>query len=234
MKRSIVLGATAGLVFAAYVLAVPVLGLSDVIIGYVDRLYLARAEIIVQYYLLLHLIYFGACAVTVALCLPLAALMAVMGGLFFGIAGVATALLGVTLGSIAPFLASRRFAGPALAKINAELVERFRRGFERNQFQYLILMRLIPWAPFTVTTIIAGALGMTLGRFLIGTAVGFVPAGLAFNAIGQGLGRLSDLRNISAVDLLSDTDFLVAAVGVIAVTLLTLVRRFSSVTRLFG
>lgn len=233
MKRRILLGVLVAPIIIGAILAVPIFGLSQIIISYVDQLHSAHANII-RYYWLLLLVYFIVYALTVALCLPLAALMTVVGGLLFGIPGFLIAVLAVAIGSIPPFLAARRFAGPALAKIDSHMVNRFQRGFDRNQFQYLTLMRLIPWAPFTVTTIVAGALGMGLMKFLIGTALGFVPIGIALNAIGHGLGRLSDLHNLSVFQLYRDPDFLIAAGGVGAIALLTLLRKSRALTRLLN
>jgi uncharacterized membrane protein YdjX (TVP38/TMEM64 family) len=234
MKKRIFLAGIAILLLAGSILVVPILGLSQIIISYVDQIHSANADIIIRYYPLLLIVYFIAYVLIVALCLPLAALMALIGGLMFGFAGFLTALLSVTLGSVVPFLASRKFARPALAKVDSEMVQRARRGFDRNPFQYLVLMRLVPWAPFTVTTIVAGALGMDLVSFLAGTALGFVPVGLALNAVGHGLGRLAELRNISVAQLYRDPDFLMATGGVGAIALLTLLRKVPAVSRLFG
>jgi len=189
---------------------------------------------IARYYLPLMLAFFVVYAVTVALCLPLAALMAAAGGWLFGLWALPVAVLSILAGSIAPFLLARRYAGPALAKIDSTTVDRLRRGFDRNQIPYLILMRVVPWAPFTVVTIVAGALGMGLTKFLIGTALGYLPAGLAFNAIGHGLSRLSDLHSLSAAQLYRDPDFLMAVAGVTAVALLSFSRRIPFVARLFN
>jgi uncharacterized membrane protein YdjX (TVP38/TMEM64 family) len=234
MKRHLLLAGIVAVLLAGYFLIVPILGLSQVLTNYVDSVYAAHPELVARYYPLLLLGYFAAFALTIVLCLPLAALMVVIGGLVFGFAGFVAALLAITIGSIPPFLAARRYGGPALAKTDAQLVQRFRHGFERNQFQYLVLMRLIPWAPFPVTTVLAGALGMGTAKFLIGTALGFVPAGLALNAIGHGLGRLGELRSISVLDLFRDPDFLLAAAGVSAIALLSFLRRVPALTRLFG
>jgi uncharacterized membrane protein YdjX (TVP38/TMEM64 family) len=234
MKRTILVSCVAFLLVAGVIIAISLLGPAQAITHYVDQLHSRNADIIVRYYPLLLLFYFVAYALFVAFCLPVAALMAVIGGLMFGMAGFVVALFSVTIGSIAPFLISRRFAAPMLARVGSDIVGRMRRGFDRNQFQYLVLMRLVPWAPFTVTTIVAGALGTGLTKFLIGTALGFAPTGLALNAIGHGLGRLADLRSMSAVQLYRDPDFLIALGGVSAITLLSLSRRIPLVARLLG
>ena len=234
MKRSHIVGAIGLTIAGMMAVAVPMFGLTDMIVQYADRLRSGEADFIAKYYLQSLLIYFVLYAASVGLCLPLAALMSAAGGWLFGLWSLPPAVLAILLGSIPPFMLSRRYAGPALAKIDSANVARFRRGFERNQFQYLILLRLVPWAPFTVTTIVAGALGMNLTKFLAGTVLGFIPAGLAFNAIGHGLARLSDLHSISAAQLYRDPGFLIALGGVSAVVLLSLSRRIPFFAKLFN
>jgi len=232
MKTFFIVAGIALTAIGVVIFAVPVLGLSDTILQYADTLRSADPALIARYYLFLLLVYFLVYAATVALCLPLAALMAVVGGWLFGLWALPVAVLSIVAGSVVPFVLSRRYAGPALAKVDSATVGRLRRGFERNQLQYLILMRVVPWAPSAVTTIVAGALGMSLANFLAGTALGFLPAGLAFNAIGHGLARLTDLHSISAAQLYRDPDFLMTLTGVSAVALLSLSRRIPFVARL--
>jgi uncharacterized membrane protein YdjX (TVP38/TMEM64 family) len=158
-------------------------------------------------------------------------LMAVAGGLIFGIVSFPVAVFSVSAGSIVPFLLSRKVAVVS-GKPGGELLNRVRNKFRRNQFQLLILMRVIPWAPFSVTTMVAGSLGMSLGKFLTGTMIGFIPTGLAFYAIGHGLDRLADLGSISAARLYREPDFLIAAAGVALVLLLSLSPRVPLISRL--
>ena len=98
----------------------------------------------------------------------------------------------------------------------------------RNSFQYLILMRVMPWAPCSVTTIIAGAFGMRLWPFLLGTAIGFVPAGLALNMIGRGLRQIGDGGDVFVAALYRDPDFLLTASGVGLIVMLSLLRSLLS------
>ena len=213
------------------ILLIPAHGLTQAIIGYVDWLRMANAAAIERYYWPLLLLYFAAYTVSVMICLPVTALMAVAGGLMFGIVSFPVAVLSVAAGSIAPFWLSRKVT-LAPGKTGFEFLNRIRNKFRRNQFQFLILMRLIPWAPFSVTTIVAGSLGMSLGKFLIATAIGFLPSGLALNAIGHGLKRLADLDNLSASRLYREPDFLLAAAGVALITFLTFARRVPLISRL--
>jgi uncharacterized membrane protein YdjX (TVP38/TMEM64 family) len=234
VKRLLLVCAIAIAVAGLSIVAVRIFGVTDSILQYAETVRSGDPDLIARYYLLLLLLYFLVFAVTVALCLPLVALMAALGGWMFGFWSLPVAALSVIAGSIVPFLLSWRYASPALAKIDSATIDRLRRGFDRNQIQYLILMRIVPWAPFSVTTIVAGALGMNLTKFLVGSALGFLPAGLAFNAIGHGLARLSDLNSLPAAQLYRDPDFLMAVAGVSAVALLSFSRRIPFVARLFN
>jgi len=200
------------------------------VVSYLEGMRSAHAQFTPHY--VLYLGYILLCAVGVAICLPVGALLTAAGGALFGFAGFPLALVGITAGSIIPFVVSRKFGGSALAKIDARLVDRFRRGFQRNASQFLILMRLLPWAPFSVITIIAGALKMPLANFLIATALGFVPAGIALNAIGRGAARFGALQKISAIDLLREPEFLLLFGGIGGLAVLDIIRRHLNRRRL--
>ena len=220
------------LIAAAYVLAIPARSLSHNIILHIDAFRLANAPAIERYYVPLLLAYFFAYALTVGICLPVTALMSVIGGFIFGFAGFVVSVLAISAGSIIPFLASRKFAGMAPARLDFELLHRVRRRFLRNQFQLLLLMRVVPWAPFSVTTIIAGSLGMGIGKFLLGTMIGFLPTGFAFYAIGHGLQHLADLGSISVARLYREPDVLIATGAVALVALLSFSRRIPLISKL--
>jgi len=193
------------------------------VVAYLERIRSADEQLAPLYVL-----YFGyvlLCAVGVAFCLPVAAVLTAAGGALFGLAGFPLALLGTTAGSIVPFLISRKLGAPALAKLDAQMVERFRRGFARNASQFLVLMRLLPWAPFSVTTIVAGAVEMPLAKFLVATALGSVPAGIALNAIGHGAARVGEVETVSASDLLRQPEFLLLLGGIGGLVILDMLRR---------
>lgn len=219
------------LIAVPVILLLPAQAVTQALVGYVDWLHTANSATIERYFWPLLLLYFAAYTISVMVCLPLTALMAVAGGLIFGILSVPVAVLSVSAGSIVPFFLSRKIA-VASGGSGGELLNRLRNKFRRNQFQILILMRIIPWAPFSVTTMVAGSLGMSLGKFLIGTMIGFIPTGLAFYAIGHGLDRLADVGTISAARLYSEPDFLIAAAGVALVLLLSLSPRIPLISRL--
>jgi uncharacterized membrane protein YdjX (TVP38/TMEM64 family) len=219
---------------AAFFLAISLLGGSSGILMLTDQFRGTYATAINDNFNIALLVYFLSYAIVVAFALPLTAIMAVIGGFIFGFIGLPIAILSACLGSIPPFLIARKLSTVALERFDSAMVRRVQGGFSRYGFQYVALMRIVPWAPFCVTTVIAGALGMHVAEFVFGTAIGLVPASLALNAIGHGLERLGDLDQGSVAHLYKDRDFLFAAAGIAVVMLLSLARRVPFVARLLG
>lgn len=221
MRYVAMLGGFAVLAIAAFALVLPNL---DFIFRTIDQLSLARSDIpLFEAYLAVG--YLLLCVGVAALCLPVTVLLVAAGGAILGFSGFLLSLLGITIGSLVPFLIARRLAGRALEEIDARAIRWFRLGFARDDFLFLVLMRVVPWAPFPVTTIMAGALNVETTKFAFATALGFVPSGLALNSIGHGLTRLAELRNLSTLDFLLNRDFLLAVLGVAGLVTLTILRR---------
>lgn len=130
-------------------------------------------------------------AVVVAFSLPVAVLVTPVGGFLFGLwTGALLSVIGATLGSVAVFLAARTAfrdlfrarAGPTLA--------RFEAGFRRDDFSYLLFLRLVPLFPFWLVNIVPALLGMRFNRYVIATLIGIVPAAVVYSSVGAGLGAV--------------------------------------------
>src|SRR3954453_7150515 len=130
------------------------------------------------------LVYVG----VVALSIPGAAVLTVLGGFLFGwfLGGIAT-VVAATSGSVVVFLIARtalgeslvRKAGPHLAKIAA--------GFRDDAFAYLLFLRLVPLFPFWLVNLVPALVGTPLRVFLLATLVGILPGTFAFAIAGDGL-----------------------------------------------
>lgn len=125
---------------------------------------------------------------TVALSLPGALPLTLIGGFLFGtVLGTAVTVAAATSGAMLLFLAARtafaddlrRRAGPWLASL--------RRGFEENAASYLLFLRLVPVFPFWLVNLAPALLGVRPGVFALTTFVGILPGTLAFTQVGAGL-----------------------------------------------
>ncbi|HYC63397.1 MAG TPA: TVP38/TMEM64 family protein, partial [Reyranellaceae bacterium] len=127
----------------------------------------------------------------VAFSLPIAALLTPLGGYVFGPwIGAVLSVVSATLGATAVFLAARTAfrdlfrarAGSRLAKLEE--------GFARNDFNYLLFLRLVPVFPFWLINVVSALLGMRLDRFVLATLIGIIPGAIVFSGLGDGLGML--------------------------------------------
>ena len=88
-------------------------------------------------------------AVATALSLPGGAVLTIAGGFLFGwLLGGAASIVGATIGAIIVFLIARTALGDLLAARAGPWLARFRQGFQRDAFSYLLLLRLVPIFPF--------------------------------------------------------------------------------------
>lgn len=131
--------------------------------------------------------YVGAVALSIATGIPGSLFVILAGGLLFGVVA-ATVLtgIGLTLGSLLLFLASRFAFGsgrqpPALA-------ERLRAGFQAHPLSYTLFLRLVPVFPFGGVTVALAWLRCPLWLFLGATAFGGSLMAVFETSIGAGLG----------------------------------------------
>jgi uncharacterized membrane protein YdjX (TVP38/TMEM64 family) len=119
--------------------------------------------------------------------------------------------LGMVLAAIATYLPGRllardtvrRLAGPRLARLNALL--------QRRGMLAVILVRLVPVAPFGVVNLVMGAMRIRVLDFIVGSAIGIVPGMLAATVLsGQLSSALTDPAGINGWLVVSACVVLVA------------------------
>lgn len=123
----------------------------------------------------------------VALSLPGAALLTVVGGFLFGwAAGTALTVTAATSGAVLVFLAARTSLAGLLRRNAGQRLDRFASGFRDGAFSYLLFLRLVPVFPFWLVNLAAALLGVPLGTFTTATLIGIVPGTAAFSVAGAG------------------------------------------------
>ena len=124
----------------------------------------------------------------VALSLPGAVILTIAGGLVFGTAaGAAAAIVAATVGATVLFLIVRTaLAGWVVSRVGP-LAERLAENFRRDAFSYILFLRLVPVFPFWIVNLVPAVAGAGLVPFVAATAVGVIPATVAFACLGAGL-----------------------------------------------
>ena len=148
----------------------------------------AMRRIVSEHYLLALVGYALIYALAVALSLPGGLILTLTGGLLFGwMIGGSAAIAGATIGATIVFIVAKSAFGEALAVKAGPRLEGLRDGFRQDALNYLLFLRLVPAFPFWLVNLAPALLGVPLGTYILGTAIGIIPGTLAFASVGAGL-----------------------------------------------
>jgi uncharacterized membrane protein YdjX (TVP38/TMEM64 family) len=130
----------------------------------------------------------GLLTLTVATGIPGTIVVILAGGFAFGVVDATLySSLGLTLGSLILFLASRYAFGPGSRQPPA-IVARLHHGFERHPVSYTLFLRFIPVVPFGAVTVALAWLRCPLWLFLGASWLGGTVSLIFETSIGAGLG----------------------------------------------
>jgi uncharacterized membrane protein YdjX (TVP38/TMEM64 family) len=115
-------------------------------------------------------------------------IVTVASGLLFGWAiGTLATVVGATIGATLLFLIARTSLGEPLRQKAGPWLSQFQQGFEKDAFNYLLFLRLVPAFPFWLVNLAPAFLGVRLWTYIITTFIGIIPGSLAFSYTGFGL-----------------------------------------------
>jgi uncharacterized membrane protein YdjX (TVP38/TMEM64 family) len=134
-----------------------------------------------------------------AFSLPGAAILTLAGGFVFGsILGTLYVNVGATGGATLAFLAARYLFHDWVEKKFGDRLGPIQEGFARNAFHYLLTLRLIPVFPFFLVNLVSGLTRVTLGTYVLATAVGIIPGSFVYAYAGRQLGTINSLSEIAS------------------------------------
>ena len=138
---------------------------------------------------LARLIFIGLLTLATSTGIPGTIVMILAGGFAFGtIEGTACSSIGLTLGSLILYLASR-YAFGAGSKHPPTIVAKLHHGFERHPVSYTLFLRFVPIVPFGMVTVSLAWLRCPLWLFLGATWLGGTVMLVFENLIGAGVGE---------------------------------------------
>lgn len=177
---------------AALALAFYVSGLGDVLsLASIAERQSALKAMVRDHWGLAIAAYALAYAAAVALSIPCAALMTMLGGFLFGwFGGGLVSVIAATAGSTLVFLLARSWVGDALTRRAGPRLQALSKGLRKDALNYLLFLRLIPVFPFWLVNIAAGLFNVPFRAFLVATLLGMLPAAFAYAALGRGLDGL--------------------------------------------
>jgi len=147
--------------------------------------------------------FLGAYVIIVALSLPVATLLTLLGGFLFGRwLGTLLAVTGATVGATVIFLIARSAAGQALRDKAGTVYRKIEDEMCHNAASYLLFMRLVPLFPFWLVNIVPALFNVPLRVFVLTTFLGIIPGSFVYVNVGQALGEIESLRDIISAELL--------------------------------
>jgi uncharacterized membrane protein YdjX (TVP38/TMEM64 family) len=153
--------------------------------------------------------------------LPLAALIKVLTGYFFGLEAGFTLNVGISVsGGLVGFMASRHLFHRALYKRFGHQLARANLEIARNGFWYVLSARLLVAAPFFLVNVLAGLSSMRKRKFLLGTLLGVLPSSMLYAMSGS---QLETIRSVS--DLANPRMAVILALVAAAVVVPALIKR---------
>lgn len=135
--------------------------------------------------------YIALYTLVVAVSLPAGTALTLLGGAVFGaVLGGTLAIAAATLGATILFLIARTTLSVPLARRYAPLIARVRAQLERDGFFAVLILRLLPFVPFWLINLASGLAGLRTLPFVLGTALGIMPAVTVIASVGAGLGNV--------------------------------------------
>lgn len=147
--------------------------------------------------------------------LPGMIVLVLAGGMLFGIvAGTFLTMIGVTLGALILFLASRHAFGDHSQADAPGLVTRLRGGYLAHPLSYTFFLRLVPFFPFGGVTVALAWLRCPLWLFVTATAIGGTLMTGVETALGAALAHNIGEQQSINLSLLHDPAVLLPLAGI--------------------
>jgi uncharacterized membrane protein YdjX (TVP38/TMEM64 family) len=145
--------------------------------------------------------------------IPGATFLTLVGGFLFGTPAILYAIAGTTLGGLVLFFAIRTTLGAGIAAKSSGWIKKMEAGFQKNAFQYLIMLRLMPVFPCWISNISAGALNVPVKTFLLATIIGITPATVIYVYVGKGFDQLFAAGQLPPLSTLITPSIILPLIG---------------------
>ncbi len=147
--------------------------------------------------------------VCVALSIPVASYLTLIGGAIFNWLALPVVVFSATIGATIIFILSKSILADYFSKKIIKKYKSLEKGFSKNHFYYLLFLRLIPFAPFFVVNILAGIINMRIISYLFATFIGIIPGTTIYVFTGITFTELFQNSQIPEFNIISSKYFLI-------------------------
>lgn len=141
--------------------------------------------------------------ISVALSLPIATVLTLLGGFLFGRwLGTFLIVISATMGASILFLAAKSAIGTTLRQKAGPLYKKIESNMNQNAIGYLLFMRLVPIFPFFLVNIVPALFNIRLTPYLATTFFGIIPGTFVYANVGRELGTIESLSDLISTETL--------------------------------
>lgn len=133
---------------------------------------------------------------------PVSVLIVATVAVYGGWTGALLAGLGALASALVTFLIGRQLGAGVVRRFIGPRINRIRRGLAKQGILTVATMRMVPAAPFTFINLVAGAAGLRLVDFVLGTALGLLPGLVVLSALGHQIVEVISNPTLGRVALL--------------------------------
>ncbi|MCF6766534.1 TVP38/TMEM64 family protein [Thiotrichales bacterium 19S3-7] len=157
--------------------------------SYLQEQHVALANWTQSHFLLASLIFCIFYIISVAISIPGASFLTIIGGFLFGIVlGSIYVVISATIGAVIIFLAAKSALSSWFEqKASSYKLEKFAHGFEENAFNYLLILRLVPLFPFWLVNIVPALFKIRTSIYTLSTFLGIIPGSVVYVLVGNGI-----------------------------------------------
>ena len=149
------------------------------------------------------LAFMGLYIAAVALSLPIASLLTLLGGFLFGLVlGTLMVVTSATIGAVIIFLIAKTALGESLREKAGPFYNKVAKNMNDNAFQYMLFTRFVPVMPFFMANILPALFNVKLRSYVIATFFGIIPGTAVFVNIGRGLANIDSLGDLISPEIL--------------------------------
>lgn len=145
---------------------------------------------------------------TLLVLFPLSLLVVVTGLLFGPVWGLAYATLGTLSSSVVSYWVGHWLGREALMRYGGRHLRGLSGYLSERGIRTMVVINLLPLAPFTLTNMLAGAFHLKFRDYMIGSTLGIVPGLAAVILLGSQLGALFTAA--------SPQEWIIAGLGLVA------------------
>ena len=141
---------------------------------------------------------------------PFASLLSMINGFLFGTwIGGTISLIGGTLGAFGIFIIAKIFFSDFIKNKFLNKYTYIENYFNKNDLELMILIRIVPAAPFFIQNLILAGLGANNKKFFFTTLFGLAPWSFIFGSIGQGLEEIFINKTELNFSLIAQPEYLI-------------------------